>query len=106
MTIQQKLNHENVAIWYIPNSFMKKYNNKNSFKREITKINNKPEAHKIIQNNHNVSTINQVMTGYIQLLEKEPLTQALINDFQKLSKKEQLKVLAYIQELSDSSGYQ
>lgn len=53
----------------------------------------------LTQNNYNVSNINQVMSGYIQFLEKEPLSQALIADFQKLSKKNQLKVLAYIQEL-------
>ena len=55
----------------------------------------------LVQNNYNVSTINQVMSGYVQVLEREPLSQALLDGFQKLNGKNKLKVLTFMEELKE-----
>jgi hypothetical protein len=73
--------------------------------------NDLPRIENLVQNNNNVSTINQVISGSIHTFEGnvpeikkyDPLTRSMIEEFQKLNEKKKLKVLTYIEELNLSS---
>ena len=54
------------------------------------------------QNNYNVATINQVMTGNLSTLNAlnaDPLAMSLMESFEMLEKRDKLKVLAFTEEL-------